>query len=404
MSLGRLQIALEVVLYAGILTIWLPEMPATAIYDIAIFLAALAWLTAMALDPHPVRTCLAMIPLAAAVLWPLVQMGLHATVYRWNTENAFWRWMVNFICFFLAYQIAGDRLRLLRFLKMTLYFSFGLAAISTLQMFTSGGNIFWVFPSGYTDYVLGPFVYRNQFAAFIELTLPLPIYFALFSRKNRWAYCGMAAAMLASVIASASRAGAILVLGEAVVIPLIALAARMTGRRRAGSMLAMTAGLTILSGVVVGYGAVWQRFFSPDPYFLRREVLISAVRMLRDRPGIGFGLGTWAESYPQYAIFDPGAVINQAHNDWMQWAVEGGWPFFAFMVCAMGLLVRPAVRSLWGIGVLCVLLHCLVDYPLQERPAFAAFFFAVAGAVASMRIERPGAVQSGPAEDNEAPR
>jgi hypothetical protein len=52
------------------------------------------------------------------------------------------------------------------------------------------------------------------------------------------------------------------------------------------------------------------------------------------------------------------------------------------MIALAALLVRPALRSLWGIGVLAVLLHCLVDYPLQQRPALAALFFAVAGAVA----------------------
>ena len=41
--------------------------------------------------------------------------------------------------------------------------------------------------------------------------------------------------------------------------------------------------------------------------------------------------------------------------------------------------VRPAVRSLWGIGMLAVFAHCLVDYPMQQRPALATFFFVLLG-------------------------
>jgi hypothetical protein len=48
------------------------------------------------------------------------------------------------------------------------------------------------------------------------------------------------------------------------------------------------------------------------------------------------------------------------------------------------LLARKALRSIWGLGVIVVFVHALVDYPFQQRPVLAALFFAVAGAVASM--------------------
>jgi hypothetical protein len=34
------------------------------------------------------------------------------------------------------------------------------------------------------------------------------------------------------------------------------------------------------------------------------------------------------------------------------------------------------------VGMLFVFAHCLVDYPMQQRPALAAFFFAMLGAIA----------------------
>src|SRR4029078_13478389 len=98
--------------------------------------------------------------------------------------------------------------------------------------------------------------------------------------------------------------------------------------------------------------------------------------MIAERPLTGFGLGTWPSVYPGYALFDDGTFVNQAHNDWMQWAVEGGMPFFLILLAVAAWSVRPAVQSLWGIGLCVVFLHSLIDYPMQQRPALEAYFFA----------------------------
>jgi len=104
--------------------------------------------------------------------------------------------------------------------------------------------------------------------------------------------------------------------------------------------------------------------------------------MIRDRPWMGFGLGTWSTAYPGYALFDNGLFANQAHNDWAQWAAEGGLPFFFMMLSIAIWSVRAAARSVWGVGIVAVFLHCLVDYPIQ-RPALAGLFFVLLGVLAA---------------------
>jgi hypothetical protein len=84
--------------------------------------------------------------------------------------------------------------------------------------------------------------------------------------------------------------------------------------------------------------------------------------------------------YPRYTGLDTGVTVNQAHNDWAQWAAEGGLPFLLVMIFFAGLLCKPAFRSIYGMCVAAVLLHALVDYPMQQRPALAAWWFAMAGA------------------------
>jgi O-antigen ligase len=153
--------------------------------------------------------------------------------------------------------------------------------------------------------------------------------------------------------------------------------------RKAGVALGQFALLAVAASAVVGWEFLRQRFEQADPYAGRREMLRSSLEMVRERPWTGFGLGTWPAAYPQYAYYDDGTYANQAHNDWAQWAVEGGIPLLAMMVCFAAMLARPAARSLWGVGLLAVLAHCLVDYPMQQRPALAGWFFAMAGAVAA---------------------
>jgi O-antigen polymerase len=125
------------------------------------------------------------------------------------------------------------------------------------------------------------------------------------------------------------------------------------------------------------------RFLQSDPYAVRREFLRSSLAMIGDRPWMGFGLGTWSTAYPGYALFDNGLFANQAHSDWAQWTVEGGVPFFLFMLSIAVWSVRAAARWLWGVGVVSIFLHCLVDYPIQ-RPALSGLFFVLLGVLAAL--------------------
>lgn len=148
-----------------------------------------------------------------------------------------------------------------------------------------------------------------------------------------------------------------------------------------GKVLAGGIAAVVVLTAVVGWEAIWNRLQEQNPYSLRADLVKSSIDMIRDRPLMGFGLGTWPTAYPAYARFDDGLFVNQAHNDWVQWAAEGGLPLLAMMLAIVVMSVRPAVRSLWGIGMLAVFVHCLVDYPMQQRPALAAFFFAMLGAI-----------------------
>ena len=103
--------------------------------------------------------------------------------------------------------------------------------------------------------------------------------------------------------------------------------------------------------------------------------------MFLARPLTGWGLGTWSSVYPGFAHYDDGTFVNQAHNEWVQWAAEGGILLFLLMLAFAIHLIRPAFRAIWGLGTLAVLLHAFVDYPFEQRPQLAVFFFVFFGLV-----------------------
>jgi len=364
------------VLFCGILTMWVPARWALSGFQLAVFALAVARIAQRRKwSVHPTAVLL-----GAAVLWGVLQVSAGWTVDRFRTLNEILNWTTNLTSFALALELSRNRRSRERMLSSVLWFGTGIAAISMLTVFSSPpGIVFWSFSAGSDLRTLGPFVYYNQYAAFIEAVLPLALVRAILDQRRRLLYSVIGALLLASVVAGGSRAGTILCLAEVVAIPLIALGQGIIPRRTAARALLASLSLLAVMGAVAGWDVIWKRVQEPHPYAVRKDFLLSSLAMVRDRPLTGFGLGTWSEVYPGFARFDDGLFANQAHNDWAQWAAEGGIPFLLLLVGVAVVAVRPAFRSLWGLGLLAVFVHCCIDYPMQQRPALTAFFFAMLG-------------------------
>jgi len=386
----RAAAALAALLSYAVLTIWIDKRWAWSLFQCAVFAWFAGWAALQIRRPSPIVASIWLVPLSAAPAWGLLQLASGRTMYRWQTWNSVLTWATWLALFLLVLQFFQHSDARHWFLRFALYFGFALSVLATVQMFTSHGKIFWLFPSGYSDFVLGPFVSRDAYAAFMEMMLPIALWHALRSRRDALAACVMAGAMFASVVAGASRAGSVLMCVEVAAVLALALGRGMVAPGAVARGFAKFAAVAVLFIVIVGWQTLWHRFLQPDPYAGRREFVLSSVAMLRDHPWMGVGLGNWPRAYPAYALFDDGTYVNQAHNDWLQWAVEGGAPFFLAMLALVVLAFPAAVRSSWGVGLLSVWVHCLVEYPLQQRPVLGAWFFVLLGLLAcsDRRFER----------------
>jgi len=353
------------VLWAGILAMRVEPRWALTAFETALFtLAAVAIIRQrFALRVHPIGALL-----AAVVLWGLLQVAAGISVDAQRTLESSLDWAANCAAFCLALRLAGDRAVRQKFLTAQLIFSLLVAIGAVIDFFTLGS--------------LGPFVYRNQFAAFLEPALGLAIAAAIGDRKRSLVWVFIAAALFASVVAAGSRAGSAICLALLIALPVLAYARGVISGRSLARVIVLGAASAGALVAVAGWQTIWERLQEPHPYSLRADLNRSSLAMVRDRPVAGFGLGTWSAAYPKYALYDDGTFVNQAHDDWAQWAVEGGVPLFLAMLAVVAMLAPRAARSLWGIGVMAVFVHAAVDYPFEQRPALAAYFFALMGVLA----------------------
>jgi O-antigen ligase len=352
------------------LTLWISAYWPVALFEISIFLIAGI---AMLLGRVPARgTCFPLFTLTFIVLWGCFQLIAGFTVDRFATERATAQWMTWAAVYYIGVSALKDESlgKLVR--TGIVWFGLAVSVEAILQAYLSPGNVYGLFPSGYHDFVMGPIVYHTHFAVFIETILPIALVLALGEVRESYTFLGVSAVLLTAVVVSASRAGLLIGFVEVMgVLLLLHLRSGKVGRRVRFAALTL-AGATIVLTLIVGFETASARFSSEALAAGRLQFAASTVHMIAAHPWVGWGLGCWPEVYPAFATFDPGVIVNQAHSDWLQWIAEGGLPVGLGMLCVALWGIRPAIRSIWGIGVLAVLIHGLFDYPFS-RPAVGAW-------------------------------
>jgi O-antigen ligase len=234
---------------------------------------------------------------------------------------------------------------------------------------------YWGIPSKFHG-VFGPFAYWNNFAQFVELALPITLWAGLSKRHSSPVpYLVLGGLQIGAVVASGSRAGTVLVLAELLAVIGLAYARRRDRRLLIGAALAF--GLSFFFIYAAGFDVLIQKLQQNDQLAVRRSINQSSLEMIRERPLTGWGLETYVPVYRMFALYDDGTYVNRAHNDWLQWAAEGGIPFAGLMLAVFVWSVRPAVEAVWGVGLIAICLHALVDYPFA-RFGVCGWYFALA--------------------------
>ncbi len=372
--------ALGVALLAGILVAWTPRYWGICVAVACISVVAALWALVARSVALPLQTIL-VIPLTA---WGALQLATHQTLVRWPTMLASIAWIMGGTSFVLGSQVLESRRNRKAFLDLIMWATTALAAAATVQIYVTPGKLFGLLPVA--DSVVGTFFYKNQFAAMMEFAAPIALWKVVEGKIVAGGVCY--AAMFAATLASGSRAGVLLVSIEFLVFLILMVARRRAPLKSLAAVVAVVLLLMAGAALVAGTEKIASRFEERNPFALRQNLLDATLKMIPMHPWFGSGMGTWPVVFPRFATFDSNVYVNEAHNDWAQWTAEAGIPFTLLLAALVLSLVRPALRSVWGLGVIGVIGHSFVDYPLRE-PVLMFLFFTLAGALTNTGESTP---------------
>ncbi len=317
-------------------SIALPWHWCRSVYEIGLFILAgsICWRW----REEPRRLLNGALLLLGPAVAGMLQWLLGLTVSRLETAEAVVGWMAAFASAFVARDTLAQTTLRHHFLTAA-GIAGGLAALVCLVQLPLRGALIAGFGVPDFDLFAGPFQNRNTYASFAELMMPVAIWKALSSRQGgAWAWWGVASMLAASVIATGSRAGSLLILCELGILLLVQIRARV---------LFPLVGVAI-AVMVTGWDTLADRLSHEDWSSHRRQLYSSTIAMAAKRPLAGHGLGTFESAYPRFATFDLDRRINHAHNDWLEWAAEGGIFVPLSLALFLALVACHARRHLWS--------------------------------------------------------
>ena len=305
-----------------------------------------------------------------------------------------------------------------RQLQSLLILLLGLAVLQALlgliQYAQSPGSLFHL--GHYSGNAIGTYANRNHLAGLLEMFLPIGLALLMAivgrskrsahyrSRRNKWrrrlarlsalplnrvALCiGAILIILLGLIFTRSRAGVSLAM-LGILLCILTFSRRLGGNNVFGLLGSVTAiGLGL--AIEIGLLPVLDRFTEQDPLGDGRwSIFAGTLQAIAQFFPLGSGGGTFVEVFRGFHPADLAVdhFINRAHNDYLEWIMEGGIMAALLLVLLLGFYLRqwsrvwrrgawPVFRFLQvgaGIALLLMLLHSAVDYNLRI-PANAIFF------------------------------
>lgn len=338
------------------------------------------------------------VPAALFLALGVAQFYGHFTLDPVGTREALIKFATDLLFFFLAYQLmatAGGKLWRGFGLAVTIY-AFALALFAIFQFFSSHGLLYWVMHT--QGYVFGPYVNHNHYAGLMEMLIPIAAAYVL-SRpagQPRSALLGfMVLVPIASVLLSGSRGGMIALLVEAAIAAVLLWVCAPGQSRRGLATGAIGLTAAVLLFFWLAPGEVSKRLetaagvvHTPDVTLGDRLVMArDSLRLWRDHPWIGSGLGSLETAYPPYQSFATDLFVDHAHNDYAEALAETGLAGGVLILAALSLFFTGAFGGLrrrlqhssgliqlgGAIGCCGLLIHSFVDFNLHI-PANAAWF------------------------------
>ncbi len=320
-------------------------------------------------------------------------------------------------CYILASSLLADRRRCRQVVSLLIVLGAIIAFQAILQKGIGNGRLLWLRlpPDGGSQFV-GSFAYRNQFAAYMEMLVPLALAFCFFyhpSLKGWTSWRGRLAVffshprgnlqlllafaavlMITSIVLSTSRAGIISVFTACIFLTFI-LKRYPEGKHHSTYLLIIFLCIAFLTGGI-SLEAILARF----DFFNKNLNQITDGRLAFWKDGLplikdylltGSGLGTYGNIFPTYSssfIVGGRTFIYHPHNEYLEALSDLGLIGLTLLGCFFYSVGRSAYagyrerRDLFArylfiaaaAGLFAQFLHLTVEYNMESGAVGLTFF------------------------------
>ncbi len=315
--------------------------------------------------------------------------------------------------YILTVQILSSGTHLKKTVQIISYLAIGIAFLAIIQKFSSPDKIYWFRSTPENAGTIGPWVYHNHYAGFMELTCPLVFALFLFYRptinhekslrsrivdactmpgSNLHIFLGVGVIIILSSVAISLSRGGIISLTLALLVFMLILPKRLF-------TLSFSSALLFISSIALmtawlGWGSIFGKFGSTFTETgtisnIRFILWQDSLRLIPDFLITGSGFGTFLDIYPLYKTTATDLILDHAHNDYIELLTDGG--IIAFVLTGWFVLTilihgwkklhyrRDRYAILLSIGsltaILSILFHSFTDFNMHNGANGLYFFF-----------------------------
>jgi O-antigen ligase len=348
------------------------------------------------------------IPLLAAAVYAAIQAipfgqiadanglsGIPRTISLdpFATQMSALHFFALFIFFAASLVFIDSATRIRKLVGVIAIFGFIYAFFAILQSVLSPGKIYGIYEVRFAV-PFGSFVNRHNFAAYMEMTMSVPLgllFAGAITKDKRLLYLTAIALMGVALLLSGSRGGFVAMVAE--VILLIMLTTGASSRKAlvmkvgfAGVLIAAIIVGSILVGGESSLTRIAETATSKDITTDRGHIWSVTMDVITHNLPLGAGFGALGVAYTPYDSYSGLERVEQAHNDYLQVAADAGivgiviGMLFLFWLFRLGLntsKTENTYRRGVAIGALAgcfaILVHSIFDFVLHTTAISVLF-------------------------------
>lgn len=361
------------------------------------------------------------IPLAAAAVYGIVQIlpfgsidaagvsGIPRTISldSYATLLAVVQFLVLLVYFAATLVFVDTPKRLKTIVYFISVFGFVYAFFAILQNLLDPGRIYGVYERPFVS-PFGSFVNKHNFAAFVEMSVALPLgllFSGAIKKDKRLLLITAVAVQGIALVMSGSRGGLVALIAEIFFIVVISRRSQTKEQivlkiALAALLVATIIGSTILIGNYSALDRIAETAVSKDPTSSRTQIWSTTWEVVKQNPIFGAGWGALGTAYTQFDPMNGRERVEQAHNDYLQLLADAGifglliGAFFVFALAREGwrrLASKDHFRRGVAVGALAacfaILVHSLFDFVLHVPAISLLFLVMTALAIVNGRVE-----------------